>query len=156
MWDNQIIFTVHFIKNLNSSIQLWQVPFLLFSQSRKLCKWEFRTSQKSGYIRNNKPVSYCQLFNHFSVVLVLKMCIILISVIFIELLKLLISEVVAWILMYVYFFSPSSLIGQLQKLQSLIAAKVPRAVTARSTQTSTCLMVSIRLQGTVCFEQRLY
>lgn len=36
-----------------------------------------------------------------------------------------------------------SLIGQLQKLQSLIAAKVPRAVTARSTQTSTCLMVVV-------------
>ena len=39
------------------------------------------------------------------------------------------------------FFSRRSLISQLQKLQSLIAAKVPRAVTARSTQTSTCLMV---------------
>lgn len=36
-----------------------------------------------------------------------------------------------------------SLISQLQKLQSLIAAKVPRAVTARSTQTSTCLMVVV-------------
>ncbi|XP_068710046.1 cyclic AMP-responsive element-binding protein 3-like protein 2 isoform X2 [Montipora foliosa] len=36
-----------------------------------------------------------------------------------------------------------SLIGQLQKLQSLIAAKVPRSVTARSTQTSTCLMVVV-------------
>ncbi|KAJ7330180.1 extracellular matrix constituent secretion [Desmophyllum pertusum] len=36
-----------------------------------------------------------------------------------------------------------SLIGQLQKLQSLIASKVPRAVTARSTQTSTCLMVVV-------------
>ena len=39
------------------------------------------------------------------------------------------------------FLSNRSLISQLQKLQSLIAAKVPRAVTARSTQTSTCLMV---------------
>lgn len=36
-----------------------------------------------------------------------------------------------------------SLIGQLQKLQSIIAAKVPRTVTARSTQTSTCLMVVV-------------
>lgn len=36
-----------------------------------------------------------------------------------------------------------SLISQLQKLQSLIAAKVPRAVSARSTQTSTCLMVVV-------------
>lgn len=36
-----------------------------------------------------------------------------------------------------------SLMSQLQKLQSLIASKVPRAVTARSTQTSTCLMVVV-------------
>lgn len=36
-----------------------------------------------------------------------------------------------------------SLISQLQKLQSIIAAKVPRTVTARSTQTSTCLMVVV-------------
>ena len=45
---------------------------------------------------------------------------------------------------HLYFFLISSLIGQLQKLQSIIAAKVPRTVTARSTQTSTCLMVSGR------------
>lgn len=43
--------------------------------------------------------------------------------------------------MFSFSFFHSSLISQLQKLQSLIAAKVPRAVTARSTQTSTCLMV---------------
>ena len=43
--------------------------------------------------------------------------------------------------MIIPFFFYSSLISQLQKLQSLRASKVPRAVTARSTQTSTCLMV---------------
>lgn len=36
-------------------------------QSRKLCNWEFRTSQKSGYIRNYKSVS-CLRKVHLSVI----------------------------------------------------------------------------------------
>ena len=47
-----------------------------------------------------------------------------------------------------YLFSiHRSLISQLQKLQGLISSKVPRPSSARSTQTGTCLMVSLNQNG---------
>ena len=41
--------------------------FSLPIQSRKLCNWKFRTSQKSGYIRNYKSVS-CHRYILFPVI----------------------------------------------------------------------------------------
>lgn len=40
------------------------------------------------------------------------------------------------------FFSPRTLLQQLQKLQALVAGKVSRPYKMASTQTGTCLMVS--------------